>query len=367
MRQFLAFVLKEFRHIFRDRWTTLVLFLLPIVMLILFGFAITTEVKNTSLAIYDPANDQVTRDLAGRFAGNEYFRLTRMLKSRDEIELAFQRGEVGLVLVLSDEFSTRLAAGSGAQLQLIADGTDPNTARTIVNYATGVIATWQQEQQLSPPPVQIATEVKLLYNPRMKGAFNFVPGVMGMILMLICAMMTSVSIAREKETGTMEVLLVSPIRPVKIILAKTVPYFVISVADLAIILLLSVYVLEVPIAGSLPCLVTLSLVYIFLSLAIGLLVSSVVSSQMVALLISGMAMMMPVIMLSGMLFPIDNMPLLLQGLAQVVPAKWYIAAVKKVMIKGLGFEAVTQELAILGFMAAALIVVSLKKHKVRLE
>jgi ABC-2 type transport system permease protein len=209
--------------------------------------------------------------------------------------------------------------------------------------------------------------VKLLYNPQMKSAYNFVPGVMGMVLMLICAMMTSISIAREKETGTMEVLLVSPMKPLLIVLAKTVPYFALSIVNLATILILSVFMLGVPIAGSFFWLIAVSLVFIFLSLALGLLISTAVNTQAAALLISGMALMMPIMLLSGMMFPVENMPLFLRIISDAIPARWYIVAVRKLMIKGLGFMAVWRELAILVGMTLAILAVSVKKFKVRLE
>lgn len=367
MRQFLAFVTKEFRHIFRDRPTTIILIGLPVVLLFLFGFAITTEVKNTRVAVYAPTEDQATRHIIERLAANEYFILAYTLSSPADIATHFASGGIGLVVVFSENFEREMMRTGAAQIQLIADGADPNTAKTLVNYAEGIIRSYLSEQQQgATAPYTIIPDIKLLYNPSMKGAYNYVPGVMGMILLLVCSMMTSISIAREKETGTMEVLLVSPVKPLHMILAKTVPYFVISVVDLVIILLVSVYVLEVPIKGSLTLLVATTLIYIFLSLAVGILISTFAASQMTALLISGMAMMMPVMMLSGMMFPLESMPRVLQLLGQLVPAKWFIEAVRKIMIRGQGLDAVLTELAVLSVMALALILISLKLHRERL-
>ena len=368
MQQFLAFVTKEFRHIFRDPLTTAIMVVLPVVMLLLFGFAISTEVKNTRFAVYASKEDVATRAIVERLAANDYFILARILSDPKEIHEVFARGEVGLAVVFSSNFYEELLHTGDAQVQLIADGTDPNTAKTLVSYAQNIIAAYQLElMREASVPLLISPEVKLLYNPSMKGAYNFVPGVMGMILLLICAMMTSVSIAREKESGTMEVLLVSPIRPLQMIFAKTVPYFVISMVDLAIILLIAVYVIDVPVVGSLTLLVGTALVYIFLALAMGIVISTIAKTQTAALLISGMAMMMPVVMLSGMMFPIDSMPWPLQLISNIVPAKWFIRAVSKIMIRGLGFEAVRTELAILTGMAMLMIAVGVKKHQVRLE
>jgi ABC-2 type transport system permease protein len=368
MKQFLVFVRKEFYHIFRDRLTVLILLGLPILMLTLFGFAITTEVKNTKMAIFDPSHDAATQRITNKLRANDYFVFKRFLSGPQEIETVFKTGEVGLVVVFSERFYENLLHTGDAQVQLITDGTDPNTATTLTNYATNIIASYQQEIMAeNGGSYRIVPQIKLLYNPQMKGAYNFVPGVMGMVLMLICAMMTSISIAREKEKGTMEILLVSPMKPLTIILAKAVPYFALSLINLTNILLLAVFMLHVPIAGSLALLIAFSMIFIFVCLALGLLISSMVNSQLVALLISGMALMAPIMLLSGMLFPIENMPWFLRIIAEIIPARWFIVGVKKIMIKGLGVTSIFKETAILGSMAIVLITVSLKKFKNRLE
>ena len=210
----------------------------------------------------------------------------------------------------------------------------------------------------------VVPNVKLLYNPQMKSAYNFVPGVMGLILMLICAMMTSISIVREKETGTMEILLVSPVKPLFIILAKAVPYFVLSFVNLTTILLLSVY--DVPVAGSLFWLIMVSLLFIFVSLSLGLLISTVTRTQVAAMLASGLVLMMPTMLLSGMIFPIESMPLVLQLISDILPARWYIQAVRKLMIEGVDISFVWSEVSILALMAVLLITISFKKFKNRL-
>ncbi|MCE5332929.1 MAG: ABC transporter permease [Bacteroidales bacterium] len=368
MKQFMSFVRKEFHHIFRDKTTMAILLLLPVLMLILFGYAITTEVKNSKLAIYDPSNDMATRAIIEKFNASEYFSVVELLTKPAEINEQFKNGEVKMVVVFSEKFYENMLHTGTAQVELIADGTDPNSAKSVVSYATNIIAVYQQELfKVQKVPFQINPQVKLLYNPQMKGAYNFVPGVMGMILMLICAMMTSISIAREKELGTMEILLVSPMKPIYIIISKMIPYFFLSLVNLTTILLLSVFVLGVPIAGSLFWLIVLSLVYIFVTLSLGLLISSIVNSQLVALLISGMVLMLPVIMLSGMMFPVENMPVFFQWLSQIIPAKWYIIGVKKIMIKGLGFTSIIPELSVLSGMGIFLIAASMKKFKFRLE
>lgn len=355
MKQFIAFVRKEFFHIFRDRRTMLILLGMPVVQIILFGFAITTEVRNVRVAVLDPSNDAVTRRIIDRVDASEYFTVIRRLHSPEEAERFFRSGDIDMAIVFSERFSDNLYTGE-AGVQIISDATDPN------------MATMQAD--MLPPGVRVSAivpQVKLLYNPQMKSAYNFVPGVMGLILMLICAMMTSISIVREKETGTMEVLLVSPVKPLFIILAKAVPYFVLSFVNLITILLLSVYVLHVPVAGSLFWLIAVSLLFIFVSLALGLLISTVTRTQVAAMLVSGLMLMMPTMLLSGMIFPIESMPAILQGIFTVIPARWYIQAVRKLMIEGVDISLVLTEIGILTVMAVLLIAVSFKKFKNRLE
>lgn len=367
MKQFLSFVRKEFFHIFRDRRTMLILLGMPIVQVILFGFAITTEVRNVRVAVLDPSNDVITRNIIDRMDASEYFTITSRLHSPAEIEQSFKRGDVDMALVFSERFSDNIYTGE-ARVQIISDATDPNTATMQAGYATNILA--KAGQEMLPPGVHVPTivpQIKLLYNPQMKSAYNFVPGVMGLILMLICAMMTSISIVREKETGTMEVLLVSPVKPLLIILAKAVPYFVLSFVNLITILLLSVFVLHVPVAGSLFWFVFVSLLFIFVSLALGLLISTVTRTQVAAMLVSGLMLMMPTMLLSGMIFPVESMPAILQGISAVLPARWYIQAVRKIMIEGVDISLVLTEVSVLAVMAVILITISFKKFKDRME
>ena len=367
MRQFIAFIKKEFYHIFRDRRTMLILLGMPVVQIILFGFAISTEVKNVRLAVLDPSNDVVTRKIIDCLDASEYFTVTARFHSPQEMEAAFLKNEVDMAIVFSERFADDLYTGD-ARVQLIVDATDPNMSTSQVNYATGIVSMVGQE--MIPPNMSAARltpDIKLLYNPQMKSSYNFVPGIMGLIFILICAMMTSVSIVREKETGTMEVLLVSPVRPIWIIFAKMIPYFLLSCVNLVVILVLARYVLGVPMSGSMVGLVGLSLLYLVLSLALGLFISTMANTQVTAMLISGMVLMLPIIMLSGMLFPVENMPGILQALSCIVPARWYIDAVRKLMIGGMPFAEVWQQACILFAMTAVLVGVALKKFNDKLE
>lgn len=358
----LGFYQDRIFHIFRDRRTMLILLGMPVLQIILFGFAITTELNHSRVAVLDPSKDAVTTRITERIDENRYFSVVKELSSASDIETVFRHDEADIVVAFTPDFDANLSTGE-AGIQLVVDATDPNTGNMMAGYVQGIVGQALQSGTQSSPIVQ----THLLFNPQMKSAYNFVPGVMGLILMLICAMMTSISIVREKETGTMEVLLVSPIRPIFIILAKAVPYLVLSCVNLATILLLSVYVLHVPVEGSLWTLSFLSLLLIAVALSLGLLISCVVQNQVAAMIVSGMGLMMPVMLLSGMIFPIESMPAVLQWISNIIPARWYIQAVKKVMIEGLGMAAVWHEALILSGMAALLIGLSLKKFKERLE
>lgn len=369
MRQFLVFVKKEFFHISRDVRTILILLLMPIVQIILFGFALTNEIKDVKVLFITNEPNETASLINHRILSSPYFILAQNGVSATEAESLMKSNKAALTVNYSRNFNETMVKEGVGQIELIADGSDPNMASGILMYASAIIgeSLAQRAPQMADAPGKVEVSTELLYNPQMKSSYNFVPGVMGLILMIICAMMTSISIVREKETGTMEILLVSPIRPMFIILSKSVPYFLLSVINLITILLLSVYVLGVPVTGSLFWLVVVSFLFIFVSLSLGLLISSITNSQVAAMLICALALMMPGMLLSGMIFPIANMPYLLQLITKFVPATWYILAVKKLMIQGLPLGSVLTELAALAVMAVALLTLSLKQFKYRLE
>lgn len=347
-KRFMSFVGKEFNHILRDTRTLMVLLVMPVVMIVLFGFALSTEIKDVKVVVLDPSNDAATTRIINQIDASEYFTVTSSANSEEGILQAFQNNTADIALVFEDNFYHRAVHDGDGSIQVIVDGSNTNVGSMAVFYVSSIVSSFQKElaQEASmsgtdgavSAPVRIHTSTRMMYNPQMKSAFNFVPGVMGMILMLICAMMTSVSIVREKERGTMEVLLVSPVKPFSVILAKAIPYFVVSALILAIVLCLSVFLIKVPISGSLLWVVLVSLVFILVSLSIGILISTLVSRQEVAILISGMVLMLPTMLLSGMLFPIESMPKVLQWVSYCVPAKWYIEAIRVMMIQGLGIR-----------------------------
>ena len=365
MKQFISFVIKETKHILRDKRTMLILFGMPIVLMLLFGFAITNDVKNVRTVVVTSQMDHLTRAAVERLAASEYFTIVRTVPTPKDAEWLIRSQKADMSLTPSP---SPKGEGSGIQWQIMVDGADPNMAQQWTTYAQAILSQPIGGKDYSlPSPFGEGPGVRLLYNPRMKSAYNFVPAIMGMLLLLICAMMTSVSIVKEKERGTMEVLLVSPIRPLMIIVAKVVPYLLLALLILAIILLMSATVLDVPLQGGLGWILVVSLIYILLALSLGLLISNIAQTQFVALLVSAMVLLLPTVMLSGMLFPVESMPTILQWVSAVIPPRYYIQAMRKLMIMGLGIQEVWQEVVVLIGMTALLLVVSLKKFKVRLE
>jgi ABC-2 type transport system permease protein len=369
MKQFFSLIKKEFFHIGRDRRSLFVLLGMPIAQILIFGFALTNEVKDTRIAILDQSKDVHTEGLIQQIEASRYFDIERQLTSVSEIEGAFKSGKIKMAVIFEPNFAENIAHSGKTQLQLIADASDPNTATTITNYVTAIINDYQTQHLMGnggKPPLSINVESRMLYNPQLKGEYNFVPGVMAMILMLISAMMTSVAIVKEREMGTMEILLVSPMQPILVIISKMVPYLLLSIVNFTVIMLLSVYVLGLPIKGSLALLSLESVLYIICSLALGLLISTVAQTQQVALMMSLMGLMMPTILFSGFMFPIENMPKFMQVISNIIPAKWFFIIVRNVMIKGLSFSSVGRETLILCGMTVFYLAVSLRKFKIRL-
>lgn len=368
MKIFFAFVRKEFWHVIRDKRSLVILIGLPIVMMLLFGFALTSEVKNSNVAILDFSKDEATQKLITRIEESEYFTVKKTLSSEKEIKGEFQKGEVRLVIIFPQDFQNDLMHENKSQIRLVADASDPNTANITINYASAIIRDYQTDlSENKKLPYTIDLETRMLYNPQLKSSFNFVPGVMTLIMMLLGAMMTSVSIVKEKEMGTMEILLVSPMKPIMVLISKAVPYMVLCFIDIILILLMAVYILDMPIQGSLILLLAESLLFIITTLSLGLLISVNVDSQQVAMFISLVGLLMPALIFSGFMFPIENMPLPLQVMSNIVPTKWYYSIVKSVMVKGLGFSFIIKQTLILVGMTVFFLAIALKKFKIKLE
>ncbi|MBO5155609.1 MAG: ABC transporter permease [Prevotella sp.] len=360
MKRFIEFVHKEFLQIFRDTRTMLILLVMPLVLVLLFGYAITTEVKDTRVAVFDLSKSQKSQRIIQRLDANKYFHIEVTANNYDELQSLFRSNKIDMALCIDDDDN----------VQLLIDGMEPNQANMRSGYAMGVI-----NVECSVLSVQLAApsqfaqhstlNTRFLYNPQSKSEYNFVPAIIGMIVMLLCTLMTSISIVREKETGTMEVLLASPLPPVYIIIAKLVPYFVISIANLTTILLLAVFVLGVPMAGSLLGFIALSLLYILVALALGLLISTCVNSQLAAMLLS-LLTIVPTVYFSGMVFPIESMPEALQNIPRLIPARWFMDAARRLMIQGVEMHYVAKNFAVLALMLVVLLAVSLSLYKKRL-
>lgn len=367
MKEFLAFVRKEFFHVLRDRKTLFILFGMPVAQILIFGFALSNEVKNSGIAILDMSHDVASQQLAAKVNASRYFDISATEHTVAEIEEGFKQGKYRVALIIPHNFDYQLKHEGSTTLQLLLDASDPNTATTLTGYMQNIVMDYQQSlNHGQTAPVLLQTETRMMYNPQLQGAPNFVPGVMAMVLMLICVMMTAVSIVREKETGTMEILLVSPFKPILVIISKAFPYLLLSLVNVTSILLLSVFVLNLPIAGNVLLLYAMSTLFIITCLAIGILISVKTNSQQIAMLISLMGMMLPALIFSGFMFPIENMPIPLQVISNIVPAKWYYIIVKSVMIKGLGIEAIWREALVLTFMTVLVLFISIKNFKIRL-
>lgn len=375
--RFRAFVVKEFRHILRDRRTLLILFGMPVAQVLLFGFVLSNEIKNAAIAVLDPSKDAESIGLTNRLTASGYFRLEKYLDSAADLEPAFRTGNIKMAVVFPPNFAQTLVEPSAAHhqpatVQLIGDASDPNTATTLIQYASAILAAYQQERAAALAPAlvrapRIAVETRMRYNPEQKAAFNFVPGVMTLILMLVSAMMTSITIAREKELGTMEILLVSPLKPVQIILGKTAPYLLLSFVNAAVVVLLGIAVFGMPMRGSVLLLAGECLLYMFVALSLGIFISTRAKDQMAAMFMSALGLLMPTVILSGFIFPRESMPLPLQVIGSAIPATWFNPVIKGIMIKGVGLEVLWKETLILGGMAVLFLGLSMRNFKDRLD
>lgn len=368
MKRFIGFIKKEFYHIFRDRRSLFILFGMPIAQILLFGFAITNEINNVDIAILDHSKDASTAEIINKISASKYFSVKQYITKESDIETIFKKGKVKAVLNFEKDFSENLIKENKATVQIITDATDPNTANTISNYVNAILIQYQKELNKEIKiSYQILPQTKMVYNPELKSVYMFVPGVMTIILMLVSAMMTSISITREKELGTMEILLVSPLKPIQVIVGKVFPYIFLSVINAIVIVVLSIFIFKMPVQGSLFLLALESILFIISALALGILISTISATQQTAMMISLMGLMLPVILLSGFIFPISSMPLPLQVISNIIPAKWFIIIIKGIMLKGVGIQFIWKETLILLGMTLFFLGLSVKKYKIRLE
>ncbi|OFX38701.1 MAG: multidrug ABC transporter permease [Bacteroidetes bacterium GWA2_32_17] len=368
MKKFIGFVKKEYYHIIRDPRTLFVLIAMPIAQILLFGYVITNEIKNASIGILDHSNDEITKQISSKILSSGYFKLDASINSEQEIHEAFRKGKIKEVIVFEPHFSEKLKKEGTAKIQIIADASDPNIANLLTNYTEAIIRNYSNSITTQNTQISLITpEVRMLYNSELKGAYLFVPGIIAMLLMLISALMTSISITREKELGTMEVLLASPLNPFTVIAGKVTPYLMLSFIDACLILLTGYFVFNVPVNGSIILLLAECLLFIFMALSLGILISTATKSQQAAMLISLVALMLPTILLSGFIFPVENMPLILQYLCKIMPPKYFINIVRTIMLKGGNLSTLWSDTLILAGMSIFFILVSVRKYKIRLE
>jgi len=369
MKRFLGFVKKEFLHIFRDFRTLIILFGIPVAEIVIFGYVVSTDVRDANIAFLDLSKDEITNKISDKICSSGFFRRAEDIHSYDDIDRVLKAGNAKAVIVFGDNFGHDLISGGNASVSIIADGSEPNSATLITSYATAILADFTTELNSIYGNINlpVQSEVRMLYNPELKGHFMFVPGVITIVLILICALMTSVTITREKEFGTMEVLLVSPLKPVQIIFGKVMPYFFLSFINVITILLFSWFVFSLPVKGSIALLLAESMLYILLSLSFGILISTVSKTMQQAIFITLIGMMLPTILLSGFIFPIENMPKGYDWVAAIFPPKYFIVIIKNIMIKGTGFIYIWKETLILAAMTVFFIVMSVRNFKIRLQ
>ena len=369
MKRFLGFVKKEFLHIFRDPRTLFLLFGIPAVQILLFGFVVSQDIKNAGIAFLDLSKDEVTQKLTDKIISSGFFRQTDNLFTYNDIDKVLKKGKTRAVIVYEDNFGRNLLEKGKASMSIIADGSEPNTATLVTNYIMAITVDFNREiaGKTAGTGSLITPEVRIFYNPELKCHFMFVPGVITLILILICALMTSVTITREKEFGTMEVLLVSPLKPLQIILGKVMPYFILSLINVSVILILSWFVFGLPVKGSIILLLAESMLYILMSLSLGILISTVSKTMQQAIFISLIGLMLPTILLSGFIFPVENMPAVYRWLCTIIPPRYFIIIIKSIMIKGTGFFYVWKETLVLVGMTLIFIGLSVRNFKIRLE
>ncbi len=368
MNRFLAFIRKEFYHIFRDPRTLVILFGIPIAQILLFGFVMTNEMRNVKIAIVDHSKDDLSKRLSQQLLSSGFFQLAAIPVSENDYEPLFRSGQVKEIVVIEQNFAQNLIKQGTAGIQVIADASEPNAAQLIVTYTTAIVNNFVKNEFFKNQALPgIDIKVRMLFNENMRDAYNFIPGLIAVILMLISAMMTAITIAREKETGTMEILLASPLKPIQIILGKVVPYMILSVINALVVLILGVLVFNVPIIGSFALLLSEILLFIFLALSLGIMISTFVENQLSALALSGFVLMLPSILLSGFIFPVKNMPIPLQVIANLMPPRWFIEINRTVMLKGGGLDVVWPHTLVLIGMSALFIMISIRKFKIRLQ
>jgi ABC-type multidrug transport system, permease component len=362
----LPIVRKEFRQIIRDKRILGVLLFFPALMLFMFGYALNFDVKNTRMAVYDEDRSSASRDFIQQFFTSEYFVKVQTLSSKAEINDLLDGEKVRVVLVVPSSFSKDIQRGKFASVQVIVDGANSNAAATVLGYINAMIQQYSLKvmaesfmriggQQITLP---IDFQPRVWYNPELKSAKFLVPGLIAFILMVTTVVSTALSVVRERELGTMEQIMVSPIKPIELILGKTIPYIIISLIATAVILFLGYVLFDVSIKGSIFLLSMMTILFLVGGLGVGMLISTLVETQQLAFMIAVIVSMLPTFILSGFVFPIRNMPAIIQGITYLIPARYFLVALRAIILKGAGVSAFWDQAIFLTIYAAVMIGVS---------
>jgi ABC-2 type transport system permease protein len=338
-----------------------------VVQVLIFGFAVRTDVQDIAIAIVDPAPDVATAELRQRIAASDRFHVVEVATSSAGLDARFRDGSIRQALVLPSEVERRIGRGDSLPIQLLTDGSDPNTGGIMQGYATAIVERWYRDLVPGHAGLRIETQPRMRYNPTLESAHLFVPGLIAFVLTIVSALMTAISIAREKETGTMEMLLVSPIRPVAIVAGKVIPYIVLGFVSVLLVLVAARTVFEVPLRGSLLLLLAESGLYIITALALGIVISTRAPNQRTAMIAALAGLMLPTMILSGFIFPIDSLPRPLQILSYIVPARWFLTIVRGIMLKGAGLATLWQETLVLVGMTLLFLVRGSRGLAIRLD
>jgi ABC-2 type transport system permease protein len=358
---------KETYHILRDRQTLAVITLMPVLQVIIFGYAIRTDVDHVRVAIVDASPDPATLALRSRFGATDVFEIVGVFRRAADVDRLFQRGEAQQAIVFESGFAARLGQGLPARVQIITDATEPNTGSAVQAYALQVVESYEREVRGTSGAVRIVPQVQTRFNPTRKSSNLFVPGLMAFVLTIISSLMTTISLTREKETGTLETLLVSPLRPWQIIVGKVAPYLLIGFVSVVGVIIEARLVFGVPLLGSVVLLLVEGVLFILVSLSLGILISARTSSQRVAMFGALVGTMLPTMLLSGFIFPLESMPWPLEAVSFVVPARWFVTVARGIMLKGVGLAYLWRETAVLLAMALVLLALSTRSFKARLE
>ena len=366
MTALLGLVRKETLHILRDRRTLVVIIALPIVQVVLFGFAIRTDVDRVRIAFVDPSPDPLTLAVRGRFDATGVFRTVAVLPTTESLDSLFRRGDAQCAVVFEPQFAEHAGSGIPAELLVIADATEPNTGATVQAYVSQVVQDFESTRRPAAG-VRIVPTLRMRFNPTRASSNLFVPGLMAFVLTIVSSLMTAITLTREKETGTLEALLVSPLRPWQIIAGKVAPYVAVGFLSVIGVLLEARLVFGVPLRGSVVLLLAEGMLFILVSLSLGILISARTSSQRVAMMGALIGTMLPTLLLSGFIFPIESMPAPLRAISYVVPARWFVLVARGIMLKGIGVAYLWQPTLALAVMAVVLLGASTRAFHERLE